>query len=249
MIAILTSPLFYLFFTIAVYFLFAWLSKRFKTPLFNPLLWTIVFVVGYILLIVFMDKGTITDETIAAEVTRYQNSANIFDILLAPVTVALALPLYANRHVLKENWLAIIVATIVGTGTSIGSVFLLGKILNLETSLQYALLPRGVTTAIAKEVAVMLGVSNYTSITVTVVALTGIVGACIGPLLLKLFRDKGDDVAIGLSLGSASHAIGTSKAFDYSSRAGAIASVSIITNGFLTVIVSLILHFALQIPN
>ena len=47
-------------------------------------------------------------------------------------------------------------------------------------------------------------------------------------------------IVLVLSLGSASHAIGTSKAFDYSSRAGAIASVSIITNGFLTVIVALI---------
>ena len=241
MISILTSPLFYFFVTVGIYFLFALLQKKFKTPLFNPLLWTIVFVVGYILLIVMMDKGQVSPELIQEEVVRYEASVNIFDILLGPVTVALALPLYANRNVLKENWVSILVASIVGVGTSIGSVILLGWALGLHNDLVMALYPRGVTTAIAREVAVMLGVGQYAAITVTVVVITGIVGAILGPLLIKLFRNK-DDVAVGLALGSASHAIGTSKAFDYSSKAGAIASVSIITNGFLTVIVALIVR-------
>lgn len=239
MIGIFTSPIFYFFFTVAVYCLFAFLSKKLKTALLNPLLWTIIFVVGYILLIVLIDKKELNPENITLAVTGYEQSVNIFDILLAPVTVALALPLYANRHVLKENWLPILVATFVGTGTSIGSVILFGYILGLDNSIVLALYPRGVTTAIAREISVMLGVGQYASITVTTVVLTGIVGAIVGPLLIKLFGNQ-DDAIVGLSLGSASHAIGTSKAFDYSSRAGAIASVSIITNGFLTVIVALI---------
>ena len=244
MMTIVTSPLFYVFITVGIYVLFAWLSKRFKTALFNPLLWTIAFIVGYILLIVFIDKGNVDEANIQAEVARYQQSASILDVLLAPVTVALAIPLYANRNVLKENWVAIIVATVVGTLTSVGSVFLLGWALNLQQDITYALIPRGVTTAIAKEVSVMLGVSAYTSITVTVVVLTGIVGAVLGPLLIKLFHDK-NDVTVGLALGSASHAIGTSKAFDYSSKAGAIASVSIATNGLFTVIVALIVRLVI----
>ena len=245
MISLLTSPLFYFFITIGIYLLFAFLQKRFKTALFNPLLWTIVFVVGYILVIILINKGSIEPEYIQEEVNRYESSNSIFDILLAPVTVALALPLYANRNVLKENWLPIIVATVVGVGTSIGSVILFGNILGLDNDLILALYPRGVTTAIAREVSDMLGVGQYTAITVTVVVITGIVGAIIGPLLVKLFRNQ-DDAAVGLALGSASHAIGTSKAFDYSSRAGAIASVSIITNGFLTVIVALIVRLIIR---
>lgn len=244
MISILTSPLFYFFVTIAIYFLFAFLQKKFKTAIFNPLLWTIVFVVGYILLVALMDKGQVSPELIQNEVTRYESAVSIFDILLAPVTVALALPLYANRAILKQNWLAILVASIVGVSTSIGSVILFGWLLGLDNGIVLALYPRGVTTAIAREVAMMLGVGEYAAITVTVVVITGIVGAILGPLLIKLFHSK-DDVAVGLALGSASHAIGTSKAFDYSSKAGAIASVSIITNGFLTVIVALIVRLCL----
>ena len=240
MIDILTSPLFYLFITIGIYVLFAFLAKKFKTPLLNPLLWTIIFVIGYILIIVLINKGNIDQDNINKEVSNYQNGTMIFDILLAPVTVALALPLYLNRNVLKENWLPVIVATIVGTLTSIGSVFGFSMLLGINKDSMYALFPRGVTTAIAKEIASILGVSEQVSITVTIVCLTGVVGATLGPILIKLLG-KQDDVVIGLSLGSSSHAIGTSKAFDYSEKAGAIATVSIITNGLLTVIVALII--------
>lgn len=244
MIAILTSPLFYLFLTIGIYALFAFLSKKLHTAILNPLLWTIVFIVGYILLIILIDKKEINQAHINEAVDSYQRSTSILDILLAPVTVALALPLYANRHVLKENWVAILVASLVGVGSSIGAVVLLGKILNLNADITMALYPRGVTTAIAKEITVILGVGEHTAITVAVVVLTGIVGAVIGPFLIKLFRDDNDAV-VGLALGSASHAIGTSKAFEYSSKAGAIASVSMVTNGLVTVIVAIIISLAL----
>ena len=244
MIALLTSPLFYLFLTVGIYALFAFLSKKLHTAILNPLLWTIVFIVGYILLIILIDKKEINQAHINEAVDSYQRSTSILDILLAPVTVALALPLYANRHVLKENWIAILVASLVGVGSSIGAVVLLGKILNLNADITMALYPRGVTTAIAKEITVILGVGEHTAITVAVVVLTGIVGAVIGPFLIKLFRDDNDAV-VGLAPGSASHAIGTSKAFEYSSKAGAIASVSMVTNGLVTVIVAIIISLAL----
>ena len=245
MIEILTSPLFYLFLTIGVYFLFAFLQKKTKIALFNPLLWTIIVIAGYIIAIVAIDHNGIEQAYLSEAVIKYQESVSILDYLFAPVTVALALPLYLNRHVLKQNWLAILVGTLVGVGSSIGAVILLGNLLQLDQGLIMALYPRGVTTAIAKEVTALLQVSEFTSITVAVVVITGIVGALFGPLLIKLFRDK-DDIVVGLSLGSASHAMGTSKAFDYSSKAGAIASVSMVTNGLVTVIVAIIISLFLR---
>ena len=188
---------------------------------------------------VFAVNGSISKEAISSQVASYKAACNIFDIMLGPVTVSLALPLYLNRHVVKENWLAILVASLVGVISSILTVWGLSALLGLEQDIMFSLFPRGVTTAIATEVANLLGASEYTSLTVTVVALTGVVGAVLGPLLIKLFGSK-DDVIVGLSLGSASHAIGTSKAFDYSSKAGAIASISIITNGLVTVLLAII---------
>lgn len=244
--AIITSPLFYLFITLGIYVLFAFLQKKFKTPVFNPLLWTIVFISAYLLLLVLIDKGGLEQADIDATVASYQQSISILDYLLAPVTVALALPLYLNRNVLKQNWLPILVGTCVGVSTSIGTVALLGWALGLDQGVTLALYPRGVTTAIAKEISAILGVGARTSITVAVVVLTGIVGAVFGPLLIKLFRDK-DDIVVGLSLGSASHAIGTSKAFDYSAKAGAISSVSMVTNGLLTVVVAIVVSLIMKV--
>ena len=239
MIELITSPLCYVFVTLAIYSLFAFLQKKTKSPLFNPLLWSIVFVIGYILLMVLAVNCALSKEAISAQVASYKAACNIFDVLLGPVTVSLALPLYLNRHVVKENWLAILIASFVGVISSVLTVWGLSALLGLEQDVMFSLFPRGVTTAIATEVANILGASEYASLTVTVVALTGVVGAVLGPLLIKLFRNK-DDVIVGLSLGSASHAIGTSKAFDYSSKAGAIASISIITNGLVTVILAII---------
>ncbi len=245
MFDILTSPIFYLFITIAIYVFFAWLMNKTKSALFNPLLWTIIVIIGYILLITFWGHSNIETESINAEVTKYENATYIFDIMLSPVTVALAIPLYINRHVIKENWVAIIVSTIVGVSSSILSVYLMSLALNIDRSIYLSLFPRGVTTVIAKDVSAILGVSEQIPITISIVVVTGIVGATLGPLLVKLFRDK-DDVLVGLSLGSSSHAIGTSKAFDYSSKAGSIATISIVTNGLLTVLVALIISFFLK---
>lgn len=245
MINILTSPIFYFFITVLFYFLFAFLQKKFKSPLLNPLLWTIVFVIGYILLIVLCINGNVKNESIAPQVEQYRVACNIFDILLGPVTVSLALPLYLNRRVIKDNWLPILIATVVGVASSLLSVWGLSALLGLKRDIMFALFPRGVTTAIATEIGSILGVGTQTSLVVTVVALTGVVGATIGPLLIKLFHDK-NDVIVGLSLGSASHAIGTSKAFDYSNKAGAIASISIITNGLLTVLVAIIINLIVR---
>lgn len=245
MINILTSPIFYFFITVLFYFLFAFLQKKFKSPLFNPLLWTIVFVIGYILLIVLCINGNVKNESIAPQVEQYRVACNIFDILLGPVTVSLALPLYLNRHIIKDNWLPILIATVVGVASSLLSVWGLSALLGLKRDIMFALFPRGVTTAIATEIGSILGVGAQTSLVVTVVALTGVVGATIGPLLIKLFHDK-NDVIVGLSLGSASHAIGTSKAFDYSEKAGAIASISIITNGLLTVLIAIIINLIVR---
>ena len=241
MINILTSPLFYLFFTIAIYVLFQWLSTKFKTQLLNPLLWTAIISIGYILLIVLIDKHGLNMADVIKETENYKSGTQILDLLLSPVTVCLALPVYINRNVIKENWVAIIVATIVGVGTSMGSTFLLSYLFGISRDITYALLPKGVTTAIAKEISSILGVSSYVSITVTAVVITGILGSMLGPLLIKLFKATEAHIPNGLALGSSSHSIGTSKALELNEKAGAISSVAIVTNGLLSVLISIII--------
>ena len=241
MLVVFASPLFYLFLTLAIYVLFQFLSKKFKTQLLNPLLWTAIFMIAYIIIIVLIDKHALSFEYLSEELKNYERGTYVLDLLLAPVTVCLALPVYINRKVIKENWVAIIVATVVGVATSMGTVALFSYFFGLGKEITYALLPKGVTTAIAKEISSILGVSNYVSITVTAVVITGILGSMLGPVLIKLFKGKDAHEVYGLALGSSSHSIGTSKAIDLNEKAGAIASVAIVTNGLLAVVTSLII--------
>ena len=78
----------------------------------------------------------------------------------------------------------------------------------------------------------MGGISTLTTATIV---LTGIFGNVIGEKIFLLLRIK-SPVAKGLALGSASHAIGTSKAIELGETEGAIAGLSIAVSGLITVI-------------
>ena len=72
------------------------------------------------------------------------------------------------------------------------------------------------------------------------VILTGILGAILSPLLIKLFHIT-HPVAQGVGIGTSSHAVGTSKAVELGEIQGAMSGVSIGISGIITVILSLFL--------
>ena len=80
------------------------------------------------------------------------------------------------------------------------------------------------------------------SLTAAIVVIVGLFGAVFGFKLLQVGRVK-SPIAQGLSMGTASHAVGTSKAMEYGRKYGAYASLGLILNGLLTAILSpLVLH-------
>ena len=78
--------------------------------------------------------------------------------------------------------------------------------------------------------------------TVAAVIFTGIIGACLSPILIKLFKIE-NPVAAGVAIGTASHAIGTSKAIELGEIQGAMSGIAIGVAGLLTVAWSLVLPF------
>ena len=84
-------------------------------------------------------------------------------------------------------------------------------------------------------------VSNATggipSLTAAVVVLVGLFGAVFGFKILTLGRVK-KPIAQGLSMGTASHAIGTSAAMEVSRKYGAYASLGLTLNGILTALLT-----------
>jgi putative effector of murein hydrolase len=74
------------------------------------------------------------------------------------------------------------------------------------------------------------------SVTVMAVVITGTVGALVAPSLFKLLRIE-EPIAQGIALGTASHAIGTSKALELGEIQGAMSSLAIAVTGVMTVII------------
>lgn len=230
---ILNSQIYFVFLTLGAYSLFVYISKKFKSAFLNPLLLTSIFLMIYLVIESYISKAALNNL-----VNSYTNSMSIVNAMLSPLTVCLAIPVYTRRLIIKQYWLPIVVGTVIGTTVSMSSVYILGHLFNLDKEIIMSLLPKSVTTAIAIEVSGNLG--GIKAITVLAVILTGICGALFGPMLCKIFKLKRSP-AIGMAYGGSSHAVGTSKAVEVSTRTGAISSVAIVTSGLLTVIIALFL--------
>ena len=231
MVEILNSELYFIFITLGAYSLFTFLSKKIKHALFNPLLITSIFLIAYLVIFNIITNGDLIETS-----KVYSNKMTIINAMLSPLTVCLAIPIYTRWLIIKQYWLPILVGTIVGCTVSILSVIILGNLFDLDKDMIYSLIPKSVTTAIAVEISDSIG--GIRAITVSAVILTGILGALFGPLLCKILKLKRSPT-IGVSYGATSHAVGTSKAVEVSTRTGAISSVAIVTSGILTVLIAL----------
>lgn len=109
---------------------------------------------------------------------------------------------------------------------------LLAKWLHLSGELATSLVPRSVTTPIAMSISQSIG--GVPSITAVFVILTGVLGTLMGPTVLRLFRID-NEIARGVSLGTAAHGTGTSKAFELSSLTGTISSISMILTALFSI--------------
>ena len=197
------------------------IQKKYKKVFLNPLL------IAIVLVIVFLLITGISYET-------YQYGAKYLSYFLTPVTVCLAVPLYKQMETLKKNMAAILISIAIGCVTHAGVLIAIATMFKMDKQLLMSVMSKSVTTAIA------LGVTNeiggIQGITVIGVMVAGISGAVVGPTLLKLFHIT-EPVAQGLAMGSASHAIGTSKAIELGEIQAAMSSLAIVVTGILTVII------------
>lgn len=214
-----SNPLFGIIISVVAFEIGSFIYKKTKFPFFNPLL------ISVTLIILFLQCFSI-------DLKSYNNGASIINFFLAPSTVVLAVPLYKKINLLKAHAIPIIVGITTGSIAGIISIIYLCKLFNLDTKLSISMIPKSITTPIGIEISKQLG--GIPAITVVVIIITGIMGAIIGPLVCKAFKIK-DSVALGISLGTASHAIGTTKAMEIGEVEGAMSSLAIGIAGVLTV--------------
>ena len=194
------------------------LKKRFQSPVFNPLL------ISVVLTIIILTAFNV-------EYNDYNKGAKHLSHLLTPSTVCLAIPLYQQLEILKKNWKAIILSIAAGTLASLLSILLLAISFSLTHEQYITLLPKSVVAVIAVGISDTLG--GMTTIVATAVVITGIVGNAIVELVLKLARIE-DPIAKGLARGTAMPVIGASDVTEFCDVEGAMNSLSIGVAGVMT---------------
>ena len=208
--------------SLLAYYAGMWLKKKFKLPIFNPLLISIIITI-VVLLCTKMDYQV------------YYSGAKYISYLLTPATICLAIPLYEQVSLLKKQWKAVVGGIVTGVITSMLCIFVMCLIMGLGHTEYVTLLPKSITTAIGMGVSEELG--GYVTITVAVIIITGVFGNIIGEVVCKIFRIN-EPIAKGLALGTSAHAIGTAKAMEMGEVEGAMSSLSVAVAGLLTVIVA-----------
>ncbi len=206
--------------SIGSYLLGKYLQKKFHIILFNPLLFSTVFTVVF-LLVFKIDYNT------------YYEKSDYLYYLLTPTTVCLAIPLYEQIKPLKSNFSAIIIGISAGVLASLCSIMIFSAMFHFSHEMYLTLLPKSITAAMGMSVSEELG--GIPSLTVPIIIMTGITGNIIAEKVCKLLRIK-EPIAKGIAIGSASHAMGTAKAMEMGEIEGAMSSLSIAVAGVLTVI-------------
>jgi len=196
------------------------LKKKFNNGIFNPLLISILFVMAA--LVIFK-----------VDFESYNNGAKYLSYLLTPATVCLAIPLYEQLDLLKNNFKAIIIGIFSGVAASLISVFLFALLFQFTHEQYVTLLPKSITTAIGMGISEEL--NGIVTITVAVIIVTGIIGNILAEVICKVFHIH-EPIAKGIAIGTSSHAIGTSKAMEIGEIEGAMSGLAIAVAGLFTVI-------------
>ncbi|HIV61926.1 MAG TPA: LrgB family protein [Candidatus Butyricicoccus avistercoris] len=217
----LTSPIACLALSLLAYSLGLWINEKTKSPFANPLLISCL-IVGAVIVIFKIPLET------------YNEGGGVLTLCLTPATIALAVPIYRQLEILKKHLLPILAGALVGSIVSIGSVYILGNLFGLDAQIVKSLLPKSVTTPIGVALSSSLG--GLTAVTSLAIIITGIIGAVCLPAVLKLFGFK-HPVATGISIGTASHAVGTSSALQLGEIEGAMSGLAIGIAGLITAII------------
>ena len=218
--AFIQSPLFGIALTVVVYVLCELIVDKFELNIVPPF----VLACPMIILFIYFQEPYITYDD-------YENGAGFINFLLGPATVALALPLYNNRNIIKDNLFVIASGIIVATVTGIVSIFVCGKIFGASDQVLLSMIPKSVTTPIAMDISSAIG--GIPALTAACVIFTGMFGATINHKLLEALKIK-NNIAIGLSIGASSHGLGTSVCANKNALQLAIGGASIGLTGIAT---------------
>lgn len=208
--------------TFGVYYLARQVQKRTGLLLLNPILVTIT------VLIVFLKVTNISYDT-------YESGGKYIDFWLKPAIVALGVPLYQQFGQIRKHLIPILMSQIVGCLVGLVSVVTIASLMGASREIIVSLAPKSVTTPIAMEVCKAAG--GIPSLTAAIVVCVGLFGAVFGFRILEVWHIR-NPYSQGLGMGTASHAVGTSRAMEKGETYGIYSSLGLIINGVLTALIT-----------
>ncbi|MFC4660758.1 MULTISPECIES: LrgB family protein [Oceanobacillus] len=206
--------------TYLVYVLSKMLYKKMNLALFHPLLLAPILLIAII-------------SIMHVSANDYMQGSKFLSHMLAPATVAFAVPIYKNLPIIKKYMKTIVISITTGTLMAMISTFLLSKLIHLSDDFIVSILPRSITTPIAMEVSKEIG--GLPTLTTVFVIITGIVGGIVGPNVLKWLSIK-TPIAKGLALGMGAHGVGTNKALEYGKQESVFSSLAMIFAALFTLV-------------
>ena len=209
---LLRMPSVMLFLTLAVYALAVQIRTRTGNVLCNPVLISTLVLMGYL-------------KVFAIDYELYHSASHFIDFWLKPAVVLLAVPLYRNWDRIRSQWLP-------GSVTGIVTGVYFAKWLGASREVILSLASKSVTNPIAIEITASIG--GIPAITAATVIIAGLFGQMAGYKVLKgaLYMPS----SVGMSLGTASHAMGIAASLEYGRRMAAYAGLGLTLNGVLTAI-------------
>jgi predicted murein hydrolase (TIGR00659 family) len=228
---LLHTPLFAITLTLAAY-QFGRMAYRASNqlPLLHPT------VSGAIVLAALLGAGDLNYKT-------YFAGNQLLMFFLGPATVALAIPLYQQQHLIRRMIKPILVTLIAGASfaalSALGIAFVLGA--NEQTLLSLA--SKSVTTPIAIGITTEIG--GLETLATGAVVFTGALGLVMGPMIFRFL--KIDDPRIwGFCMGITAHGVGTARAFELNATAGAFSSLALCLTGTLSAVIIPLAALALK---
>lgn len=219
----LTNKFFLIALTFAVFLGARLLQRRTGVALLNPILVSIT-----VLICLLCGFGVDYD--------TYAAGGEYIDFWLKPAVVALGVPLYRQLESIKKQMIPLLAAELAGCVSGILSVVAVAELLGASREVVVSLAPKAVTTPIAMEVSQAMG--GIPSLTAAVVVCVGIFGGMAGFRIVRMSHIK-SPIAGGLSIGTASHAVGTASAIQKGGeRYGAFSSLGLTINGLLTALLA-----------
>lgn len=196
--------------TVIAYLLFNSLYVKYRWTLLTPVLTTTTALIIFLLLF-------------DIPYSQYMLGGQWIGSFLSPAVVALAVPLYKQRDLLKQNLWPITLGVTAGTLVGMASGLALAKMFQFSEELILTILPKSLTSPVAMQLAD--GFGGISSLAAVFVMIAGFSGVIFGSWLMKLLRID-SPVGRGIGLGSSAHGLGTAMAFEYGPKSGSMSSVA-----------------------